>query len=373
MAKPAESKAKGLSKTVAIDIGSKNIKIVRGTYGKNGVVNITDVIVEPTPEGCMENGYIKSQTDLNLFLRALIGKNDMAKCDAYAAVRSSDVVAREISVPAVKGLKIKKLIQNEIVTVFGNTADYYTDYVVTGTETVDYKTMHKIMAYAVPKEIVANYSDVLQSSDVKPTVLDVHRNIISKLIDSKVSINQESLAGKVVLLVDMGASYMDIDLVIDGVDVYKRTVSIADDVKASEDTEQGASEAGSLDDQIDAMYNSDGNNYEYENYEGYEGYDYNSDDYMYGSASRSQISPVFTRANEEIYKIMQFAMQKYGNKPVSNVYLYGGNSRIQGLDQYLSTALEVTVDRVCSISNVEISSDVNLADVLIAAGSLIRK
>jgi Tfp pilus assembly PilM family ATPase len=66
-------------------------------------------------------------------------------------------------------------------------------------------------------------------------------------------------------------------------------------------------------------------------------------------------------------------MQKYGNKPVTNIYLYGGNSRIQGLDQYLSTALEVTVDKVCSISNVEVSTDVNLADILIAAGSLIRK
>jgi Tfp pilus assembly PilM family ATPase len=95
---------------------------------------------------------------------------------------------------------------------------------------------------------------------------------------------------------------------------------------------------------------------------------------MYGSnMSGGRISPLFSRANEEIYKIMQFALSKYGNKPVTNIYLYGGNSRLQGLDQYLSTALEVTVDRICSISSVDISSEVNLADVLIAAGSLIRK
>jgi Tfp pilus assembly PilM family ATPase len=122
------------------------------------------------------------------------------------------------------------------------------------------------------------------------------------------------------------------------------------------------------------MYNGGAVYDGYEGYEGYDGYEYGSgDDYMYGSDSRSKISPVLSRANEEIYKIMQFAMQKYGNKPVTNIYLYGGNSRLQGLDQYLSTALEVNVDKICSISNVEISSEVNLADVLIAAGTLIRK
>lgn len=364
------AKAPAKSKTIAVDIGSKNIKIVRGTLNKNGTVNISDVIIEPTPEGCIDNGYVKGQTDLNLFLRALIGKNEMSKCDAHVVVRSSDIVAREISVPSVKGGKMRKLIENEIVTVFGNTADYYTDYVATGTEVVDYKTVHKLYAYAVPKEIVTSYMDVVNSSDIKPAIFDVHRNVISKLVSGNVSINQESIAGKTILLVDIGASYMDIDLIIEGNDVYKRSISIADDVKSSEDT---TTSSDSLEDQIDAMYNSGES--VYEGYEGYEGYEYDSggDDYMYGSSSRSNISPVFSRANEEIYKIMQFALQRYGNKPVTNIYLYGGNSRLQGLDQYLSTTLEVTVDKVCSISNIEVSSDVNLADVLIAAGALIRK
>jgi type IV pilus assembly protein PilM len=375
MAKPkvAKGQAKNVSKTIAVDIGSKNIKILRGTLNKNGTVSISDVIIEPTPEGCIENGYVKSQTDLNLFLRALIGKNDMSKCDAHVVVRSSDIVTREISVPAVKGFKLKKLIENEIVTVFGNTADYYTDYVANGTEVVDYQTLHKLSAYAVPKEIVSSYMDVINSADAKPAVFDVHRNVISKLLaDGNVSINQEPISGKTVLLVDIGASYMDIDLIIDGVDVYKRSVSIADDVKASEDT---TSSSASMEDQIDALY-SGGSEYDgYEGYESYDGYEYGSgnDDYMYGSGNQSKISPVLSRANEEIYKIMQFALQKYSNKPVTKIYLYGGNSRLQGLDQYLSTALEVAVDKICSISNVEISSDVNLADVLIAAGSLIRK
>ena len=88
-------------------------------------------------------------------------------------------------VPAIKGPKIKKLIENEIVTVFGNTADYYTDYVWNSTDVVDYKTVHKLSAYAVPKELVTTYNDVLNSSEVKPANFDVHRNVISKLVSAE--------------------------------------------------------------------------------------------------------------------------------------------------------------------------------------------
>ena len=54
-------------------------------------------------------------------------------------------------------------------------------------------------------------------------------------------------------------------------------------------------------------------------------------------------------------------------------YNYGGNSRINGLDQYLETTLGVKVERVCSMSNIDISLDVNIADILLAAGSLLRR
>ena len=370
-----KGQAKNVSKTIGLDIGSKNIKIVRGSCGKNGVVSVSEVVVEPTPESSMENGYVKNQTDLNLFLRALIGKNGMTKCEANIAARCSDIVTREITVPAIKGPKIKKLIENEIITVFGNTADYYTDYVLTSTDVVDYKTVHKLTAYAVPKELVTVYSDVLNSSDLKPANMDVHRNIISKLVGTdNAAINGESISGKAFIMVDMGASFMDIDLIVDGVDVYKRSVSIADDVKASDNSSQS-----SMDSEIDALYNNSAyggyEGYEgYEGYDGYEGYEYGDNDgYMYGSDMSSRISPVFTRANEEIYKIIQFALSKYGNKPVSNIYLYGGNASLSGLDQYLSTTLEVKSEKIYSMSAIEIDPDINLADVLIAAGSLIRK
>lgn len=361
------AKKEAKSNTVAIDIGSKFIKIVRGSVNKAGTVTVTDVIVEPTPEACMENGYIKSQTDLGPYLNGLFGKNEMSKCNCTVIARSSDIVAREISVPAIKGPKLNKLIKNEIVTTFGNTADYYTDYAITDMVTEDYKSVYKILSYAAPKEIVHTYYDVLKTAEVKPAKFDTHRNVASKLFTaSDLLINQEPVNDRVMVFVDLGATYMDIDLIADGKSIIKRSMSIAEDLDLSADMDNNFNN--------ESMYELDDQASEYSSYGGYEGYTEDDDlsDYMYGSSARSQISPILTKVNEELYKMLQFATTRQDGKPVTHVYLYGGNSRINGLDQYLSTTLGVKVERICSLSNIDISLDINLADVLMAAGSLLR-
>ena len=349
-------------KSIAIDIGSKNVKIVKGHVDKSGAIVISDCIIEPTPEDCMDNGYIKRQSDMQLFLRGLLGKNDLGKSVCNAVLRSSDVVAREISVPVIKGPKLNKLIRNEILTVFGGSSDYYTDYAILEEDIEDYKNIYKIMSYAVPKEVVGSYFDVLKSAEVIPTTLDVHRNAVYKLLKNpNTEINSETINGKGIIMVDMGASYMDVDLIMDGKSIFKRSISIVDDLNLSDDFNSGYESYTELD-----SYVNPGS--------GYEGYvsTENLDDYMYGGNNRPQISPIFTRVSEEIYKMMQFAISRQNGKPVTNVYLYGGNSRINGLDQYLSTSLEVSVERVVNISNIECNAEAEISDIMIAAASLLR-
>lgn len=360
------AKREAKSNTIAIDIGSKFIKVIRGSVSKEGKVTVTNVVVEPTPEACMENGYIKSQTDLGPYLNGVIGKNDMINCNCTVVGRSTDIAAREISVPVIKGPKLSKLIRNEIVTTFGNTADYYTDYAILDTVEEDFKQVYKILAYAAPKEIVNTYFDLLKTADVRPSRFDTHRNVIAKLFTAPdLQINQEPVGDKVMLFVDLGATYMDIDLIADGKSIIKRAMSIEEDLGLSADMDTGMNTGFELDDQAS----------EYSSYGGYEGYGDQDDltDYMYGSSARSQISPILSKVNEELYKMFQFANTRQGGKPITNVYLYGGNSRINGLDQYLETTLGVKVERVCSMSNIDISLDVNIADILLAAGSLLRR
>ena len=92
------------------------------------------------------------------------------------------------------------------------------------------------MAYAAPKDMVVSYQDVLKTADVKPASFDPHRNVIYKLLARPdISINQEAVRDKVMIFVDLGGTYMDIDLIAEGVSIFKRTLSIAEDLELSKD------------------------------------------------------------------------------------------------------------------------------------------
>jgi type IV pilus assembly protein PilM len=346
---------------VVIDIGSKYVKILKGSMTKKGTVLITNCIIEEVPEGAMENGYIKSQTDLVLFLRNLIGKAGFEKSQCYVTVRSSDIVAREITVPELSPFKLKKVINNEIAAVFGNTSDYYIDYFVSEKVLVDYKSLLKITAYAVPKGLVFSYYETLSMIGLKPIAFDVHRNSIHKLFDKNVLINNASVAEKVMVFVDLGASYMDLDLVIEGNTVFKRSVPIGDELNTDDDFGSGFTQ--------DYDTNSDNNEYN-----SYLSSEMSMNDYLYSDGSdNSSVTPLFAKVNEELYKMLQYAVSRESGKSVTNVYLYGGNSRTQGLDQYLSASLDVPVEKIISVSNIETALELNVADIAAAAGSIIRK
>lgn len=346
---------------IAIDIGSKYIKIVKGGINKKGSISVTDCFIEPSPEGAVVNGYIKNSTALISFLGGLIRKYNLGKNNCYVNVKSSDIIAREFHVPVIKGPKLNKIIQNEILSIFGVSNEYYIEYVITDTTVIDYKNIYKVLAYAIPKNMVLNYYELISAVNLKPVSLDVHRNSISKLFKSQsVRINNEPVFNKVMILADVGGSYLDLDLVIDSKSIFKRSVPISDELMMEDDITTGfANEYDSV---------PDGNEYT-----SYLNSEMGMNDYYFGTQTvGSSVSPIFTKINEEIYKMMQFAISREGGKSVTDVYLYGGNSRMQNLDTYLASSLEVSVNKILNISDIELNLEADTCDIMIASGSLIR-
>jgi Tfp pilus assembly PilM family ATPase len=102
---------------VSIDVGSKYVKILEGNYTKKGTIAITQSIVEQTPEGLLENGYIKDVTALSMFLRNVVQTHGLGKKPCHVTAKSSDIAAREFVVPVMSGGKLKKVVANEISAI----------------------------------------------------------------------------------------------------------------------------------------------------------------------------------------------------------------------------------------------------------------
>lgn len=346
---------------VSIDVGSRYMKILKGDYTKKGTIAITNCIIEETPEGVIENGYIKDMTALSMALRNIATKNKLSKNICNVTVKSSDIAAREFVVPIVSKGKLKKVVGNEIASIFGSVNEYYIDWFIVEPTVVEYKNVYRVMAYAVPKQIVIGYFELINQISLKPQAFDVHRNSISKLCRGNVLINDESVIDKNMILIDIGASYMELDLIMEGKSIFKRSIPIAEELDAENDS--GVGYYGSYEDVSDG-----------DEYNSYLSSEMGSNEYLYGGMmGMSSIPPIFQKINEEAYKMMQFAVSREGGQSVTNIFLYGGNSVIEGLDEHLSASLEVQVDIVESISNIETPLELSIKDIMPAAGSIIRR
>lgn len=161
------------------------------------------------------------------------------------------------------------------------------------------------------------------------------------------------------VFVDLGASYMDLDLIIEGNSVFKRSIPISDELEMEDDFSGFSNEYESV---------PDGNEYN-----SYLNSEMGMNDYLYsGQNGGNNVSAFFAKVNEELYKMTQFAISREGGRAVTNVYLYGGNSRAQGLDQYLAASLDIPVERIFNLSNIELALEANVSDIIAASGSLIR-
>ncbi len=330
----------------AIDIGNKKVKIVKGTVNKKGIISVTKCTSIDTPEGAIENGYIQNYTEMQVFLKNLAFTEKLTKGDVHLVIRSADAISREITVPILKSPKLDKVIKNEILGVFGNASDYYIDYAFTGKVEEELGQVYKLMAYALPRNMVIQYYELFLTAGMKPTVFDLHRNVITKLLQNGPYINSKDISDKAMILVDVGSNNLDLDLIVDCRSVFKRAITIGSELDTSS-----------------MNYDVSGSSFSM--------FDDGNAEIMLGYQNPTSRA-LFSKINEEIYKMTQFSISRENGKKVELIYLYGGNARIKGMADYLSNSLEMPVARIISLSNIEITAEVDICDVIPVAASLLR-
>lgn len=338
---------------LVLDIGSNKIKLVKGSSNKKGIITISDCYIEDTPAGFVNNGYIKNVSDFSFLIRNIVKNNKLNRNRCCATLVSPDIIAKEINVPVIKNKFLYKIIKNEIANTFGDSNEYFVDYSILGKEVVDYRNVYILMAYAVPKVIVQDYYDLIVNSGLKPSVLDVHSNSIYKIVKNGTLINNDSINDKVIIMVDIGGAFININLFIDGKNIYKKSSSIIDELN-NEKLELVSDFSEFEEDEKDTTFDI-----------------FEKEDYSYFE-DNSQTNPLFSKISEEIYKMVQFTISRTGRRAVDKIFLYGGNSRIEELEEYLTDSLEIKSEKIKNVSNIINKTDADICDIFTAAGSLIR-
>jgi type IV pilus assembly protein PilM len=372
-------------KIISLDIGTQNTKIIIGNYQKNKVY-IEKAIIVDTPFHTIEDGNILDKLRISSELKSTLGVNSVKTKEINCTTNSTSIINREITIPKAEDGDLETIVNFEIQQYLPIIMeDYIVQHKVIETikdESSD-NPLEKLRVFVVvyPKTMAETYLDMFQDAGLRPNVLDVNFNSINKLFSDCVEINEEKyitntkttsseslddnmtsdneeFINNTIAVVDMGAENLSVNILSNGqIDFSRITTnggSAIDKLIAREyditleEAEKRKKEYSDLLGLGDVEHMAELNNLIKEELNGW---------------------------IEEINRIIQFYKNKKAGNKVDKIFIHGGNSRLKGIEEYMSRILNIQVIKIRTMDNVILGKDVDKEQLdlyLNAIGAIIR-
>ena len=341
---------------VAFEIGSKHIKIVEGKYSKDKL-SIYKMGQVETPMASIEDGAIIDERALVNTLQVAINQLGIKSKDAVVTSNSSSIIDREIIIPAVDESEMESVIKYEIQQYLPiNLDEYIVEYVVIDKLVDSEGPKLKVNVISYPKDIVNGYYKLIKSLGLNPYVLDVTYNSLKKIVNHTGMIKNGGQVTGTVAFVDMGATSINVTIFKRGQLDFTRIIK-----SGGETIDQALSSRLDMSIKSTESMKMDKGNL----------LDIQDDDEV-----NVIIKETVDEMIGELEQILQFASNKNGEN-VDEVVIYGGASKLRGLDVYMQRKLLKSIKRVFTLERIDMSTSAMpkepIGEYLNAIGAVIRQ
>jgi type IV pilus assembly protein PilM len=207
--------------TIGLDIGSGWIKMVRLVDSKEGyLLDLFDMV--QTPPGIFEDGVITDKTSMIVALQQLLKKTGVNGGDAVIGVSGhSSVIIKRINLPMMTDDELGTSIRYEAEQYIPfDINDVNIDFQILGPKQ-DEEGQMDVMLVAVKKNVVNSLVEVVEQAGLDTVIVDVDSFALSNMYE----VNYDAAERRIAALVNVGASNININVLLDGVPVFTRDSS----------------------------------------------------------------------------------------------------------------------------------------------------
>lgn len=205
---------------VGLDIGSSSVKAVQINTSKRGM-ELVAFGIEPLLPQTIVDGTIMDQGAVADAIRSLWGRLHLRQKDVAIAIAGSSVMIKKISVPPMTKNELAEQIPYEAEhhIPFAR-ADVELDYEVVNTQNAGGQM--ELILVAAKKEVVHDYAGVVREAGLNPQVVDVAAFSSQNAFE----VNYGLGPGETVVLVNVGASISNINIIRGSTSLFTRDVII---------------------------------------------------------------------------------------------------------------------------------------------------
>lgn len=352
--KPAKPKSIRL---VSLDIGSSDIKIVEGQV-KGGKLKVYNMRKIKSPEDIIQDGELFNEESILLKLKEEMKTSGVRTKNIALVSSSSTIISREIIVPYVENNEeLKTLVNYEIEQFLAiNLNNYVIQFMRLEEVIVDQVRKQKIFTIIYPKNLIESYRNLAEKLLLNPYALDITNNSIRKL-SSIADIYNVDLINKEesILYLDLGYKSVDLSIVnnnklefirvmpIGGIEIDKFIADLNGiSMEEAEEIKKTQVEVGKhrKEDQL-----NDG------------------------------VVEVIEGWLEDLNRIIQFYTNKSNGKKINHIYIYGGTSKLRGIDEYIALKTGIETTKIITANNIEFNKSIDtttIEEYVNALGALVR-
>jgi type IV pilus assembly protein PilM len=315
---------------VGVDIGSSAVKAVEVKVGGKGgdEFQLLNIGLEPLPPEAIVDGAIMDSGAVIDAVQNLFQDNRIKTTDCATGVSGNAVIVKKISLPQMSEEELAESIHWEAEQYIPfDIQDVQLDYeVVEGGESAGNMD---VLLVAVKKDKISEYTSAITQAGKNPTIVDVDVFALQNCYEA----NYVPDPGRVVALLNIGASIMNVNVVRDGSSVFNRDIAVG----GNQYTDAIQKDLNLSFEQAEALKRGE----------------------QVDEAAPENLHPILQAVSEnittEIQRTFDFFRATSQEDRVDQIYLSGGAAKVHGLRDLLTDRLDAPVELLNPFLNVRYS------------------
>jgi len=320
-------KKKGL---VGVDIGSSAVKAVELKVGGKGndEYQLLNIGIESLPPEAIVDGAIMDSGAVIDSIQRLFQENRIKTTDVSTGVSGIAVIVKKLSLPQMSAEELAESIHWE--------AEQYIPFDIQDVA-LDYEVIEgggsggnmDVLLVAVKKDKISEYTSAITQAGRTPSIVDVDVFALQNCYEMNYGID----ASRVVALLNIGASIMNVNVVKGGVSVFNRDIAAG----GNQYTDAIQKDLNLSFEQAEALKKG-------EQVEG---------------ASAQSLQPILQAVSEniamEVQKTFDFFRATSQEDRIDQIYFSGGTAKVHGLRELLAERFGAPVEMLNPFLNVRYS------------------
>ncbi|MFT3983977.1 MAG: pilus assembly protein PilM [Lachnospiraceae bacterium] len=169
-----------MAKVLSIEVGYSLVRICELDY-KIKHPRIYSSLEATTPEGALEDGYIRQPEQLGKVIREALDQNGIRTKQAVYSISSAKIASREAFLPFVKEAKLPELVEASVGDYFPvDISDCKVTYQIIDTpEYPDGTKQYRLSLMTAPNELLESYYELSKLAGLTVTALDYSGNSLA--------------------------------------------------------------------------------------------------------------------------------------------------------------------------------------------------